>query len=155
MSKELVGRLATIGENVAQEGHWITPVAEALNGVAAEEAAWKPAPDERSIAEIVAHMAVWTNWCVRFLHGEDTEVNDWPPVTGNDAGEWERSKEALLSALRDFQTALRVVKPETLFDAPTPEVTPTDRFTGIGSILVHNAYHAGQITKLREAYRRR
>jgi uncharacterized damage-inducible protein DinB len=155
MSREVLERLVTIGENVAREGHWITPVAEALDGVMAEEATWKPAPDERSIAEIVAHMTVWTDWCVRFLHGEDTEVTDWPPVTDRDAEEWERSRTALLSALHDFQAALTALKPETLFDAPTPEVTSTDRFTGIGSILVHNAYHAGQITKLREAYRRR
>jgi uncharacterized damage-inducible protein DinB len=151
MNEEVVLRLINVGEHVAQAGHWVTPVAEALDGVTAAEAAWKPAPDERSIGEIVAHMTVWTLWCVRFLRGQDTEVTEWPPVSGTDDASWDADRDALLSALRDFQAALAALDPSTLFDAPTPAVTPTDRFTGISSILVHNAYHTGQIVKLREA----
>jgi hypothetical protein len=149
----LAQELAAVCENVAVEGDWITPLREALDGVDAKEAAWKPTPDARSLWEIVQHTTAWAEWGVRFLQGQDTDVTDWPPVaqTGNAA--WEQTLRTLHETLAAFRAQVAARTPEDLLERPTPEVTPSSRLRGIHSVLVHNAYHAGQITLRREQYR--
>lgn len=145
-----VDDLLTVHDHISTAGHWITPLREALDGVTAAEAAWKPAADERSIWEITLHVTGWTEWAAGFLRGQDTEVTDWPPVATGEAAAWEAARARLDAALEAFRAGIAARTPDDLFVAPTPAVTATSRFVGIQSILVHNAYHAGQITKLRE-----
>jgi hypothetical protein len=150
MNTILIDELLTCRDNVASADHWITPFAGALQGLRAADAAWKPSPDERSIWEIVHHVAAWLDWAVRWLGGTDTDVVDWPPVTDTGDDAWRDATarcEALLNALSE---KIRVIESDALFEAPTPDVTPTTRLRGIMSMIVHLAYHAGQITKIRE-----
>src|SRR5579863_9583679 len=99
----LTQALLTSCDNVATQGQWITSVCEAVNDVDAAEAAWKPAEEEHSIAEIVGHILAWTAWAVRFLGGQDTEVIDWPPVTTADPAEWDDLRRELTEALVAFR----------------------------------------------------
>jgi hypothetical protein len=147
---EFVAALATVNENIVSQDVWMTPLREILQGVDADEAAWQPAPGERSIWEIVLHVGAWTDWAVHFLQGTDTNVTDWPPI-GTES--WEATQQRLESALTAFGDGIAALSAESLFISPTPQVTPTSRLLGIASILVHNAYHAGQLSKLRERYR--
>ena len=146
---ELLAALTTMNRNIVDQEAWITPLREILLGLDAEEAAWKPSPDERSAWEIVLHILAWTDWVVHFLQGEDTEVTDWPLV-GTES--WEETRQRLEASLTAFGTVITSLTPEALFESPTPQVTQTSRLLGITSILVHNAYHAGQLTKLRLFY---
>jgi hypothetical protein len=152
---ETVLGLTRICDNIATSSEWITPVLEAISGVTAAEAAWKPAPDERSIWEITCHLLAWTDWAVHFLDSRDTDVTDWPPVVATEPGDWDAARRALADTLAAFRAKIAATRGDALFAAPTPEVTETSRFMGIASILVHNAYHAGQITKLHERYQAR
>lgn len=146
---KLLAALATMNQNIVSQDVWITPLREILASLDAEEAAWQPAPDERSIGEIVLHLGAWTDWAVHFLQGEDTEVTDWPPVG---AQSWLATRDQVEVSLTAFADGIAALTPESLFESPTPSVTQTTRLMGITSILVHNAYHAGQLTKLRERY---
>ena len=146
---ELLATLTTMHRNIVDQESWITPLREILTGLDAEEAAWKPGPDERSAWEIVLHIIAWTDWVVYFLQGEDTDVTDWPLV-GTES--WEETRKRLEASLTALSSGIAALTLEALFASPTPSVTPTTRLLGITSILVHNAYHAGQLTKLRLFY---
>lgn len=146
--------LVTMADNIATEAAWIMPLRVALEGVEATEAAWKPAPDESSLWEIVEHILAWTEWAVHFLQGQDSDVTDWPPVAITEERAWEAARRKLFVALDALRAQIASADPETLFLPLTPEVTQTTGFVGIASILVHNAYHAGQIAKLRAWYER-
>ena len=152
---ELSAALVEVFDHVHVVERWITPLAESLVGADAAEAAWKPGPDERSLWDIVLHVAAWTEWVVAFLDGRDTEVTDWPPLGRTDPAAWEADRQRLDAALAAFRERLAALTPEALAEPPTPAVTPTTRLMGAMSILVHNAYHAGQVTKLRAEYARR
>ena len=153
MNEQAIEGLLTVSDRVSTAGDWVTPLLDALDGVDAAEAAWKPAPEERSIWEIVHHVIAWADWATNFLRGKDTDVTDWPPVMDAGADAWQATRERLNTRLAAFREQIAAIDPNDLFGAPAPEVTPTNRFIAINSILVHNAYHAGQITKLRERWR--
>src|SRR5437667_119053 len=60
---------------------WVYPLADALAGVTAAEAAWRPGTDLRGIWDIVLHMAIWTeNIVERMRSGEDAHPAEgaWP-----------------------------------------------------------------------------
>lgn len=116
---------------------WITTLAAALDGVDAAEAAWQPEGVERSIAQITLHARAWTDWATAMLDGRgDTDVTNWPEPDA-----WEADRAATLASLDAYQRAV---------DA----LPDTERIGAVLSIAVHNAHHAGQIVKLREAYAR-
>lgn len=152
---EFVGAIPLLvdaSDRIALVGNWITSVQDALHSTAVEEAIWKPAHAERSIFEIVLHMTVWTDWAANFLRGHDTETVDWPLVTREDEDAWQDALNDLNRALLAFRTSIGALSPPDLLYAPVPEVTKTTNLAALLSILVHNAYHVGQITKLRERW---
>ena len=126
---------------------WVTPLEEALAGVTADEALWRPGPKGKGIWDIVLHMAVWTDNVVeRMRTGERARPAEgaWPPPPSEpDEDAWAAAQNRLrtsLSGLRDFISSS---PPEALLGGPY----------GLGDLLcrfVHNAYHIGQITKMRE-----
>ncbi len=140
------------------EDDWVFPLASALAGVTASEAAWKPDPadpDLRCIWQIVLHMTVWTENIVQRMaqrmRGEPPgkpPEGAWPPLPAalNEAA-WEETQRRLWDALAALRTHI--------------EATPTAAMLDCGSVgysqladllcrLIHNAYHIGQITILRE-----
>ena len=126
---------------------WVHPLAEALEGVTAAEAAWRPGPDLKGIWDIVLHMAVWTeNIIERMRAGTHVRPAEgaWPtlPAVPDDAA-WEAAQRRLWNALDALHAYI--------------ETEPLDALTvgeyGLGDLLcrfTHNAYHIGQITKMRE-----
>jgi uncharacterized damage-inducible protein DinB len=144
--------LVHASDRVAVAGNWITSVQEALKEVGAEEAAWQPGPAECSIFEIVLHMTVWTDWAANFLRGRDSETVEWPPVTRTDDAAWKEACNDLNHALTAFRVSIAALSSDDLNHAPVPEVTKTTNLSALLSILLHNAYHAGQITKLHERW---
>lgn len=125
---------------------WVNPLSEALQGVTAEEAAWRP-PDAMGIWDIVLHMAVWTeNIVERMRTGQKARPDEgaWPslPAVRHEAA-WERDKRRLWTALDALRAYLLSLPPEGLMAGPWGLADLLCRF-------IHNAYHIGQITKLRE-----
>ena len=51
------------------EGVWWTAWSRALEGLTAEQAAWKPAPDRHSIWQLVNHMAFWREYMANRAEG--------------------------------------------------------------------------------------
>ncbi len=132
---------------------WVCPVAEALDGVAAEEAAWKSSPEAMGIWEIVLHMAAWNeNMVERIEKGEIVSPPEghWPPLPDTlDEAIWVRAKERLNASLVSLRSAIETTPMTKLMERPTVHGTWLD---DVLCRLIHNAYHLGQIVKLREHY---
>src|SRR6266852_3329081 len=143
---------------------WVYPLADALAGVTAAEAVWRPGPSVKGIWDIVLHMAVWTeNIVERMRSGEDAHPAEgaWPPpppdhpsgpgthAVGDAAGgypdeaAWEAAQRRLWDALAALHASIETNSLDALAGSPY----------GLGDLFcrfIHNAYHIGQITKMRE-----
>jgi hypothetical protein len=126
---------------------WVYPLADALAGVTAEDAAWRPGTDVKGIWDIVLHMAVWTeNIVLRKRSGDPVrpEEGAWPPLPPvPDEAAWEAAQSRLWDALAALRAQIEGDPPAALRNGPYGLPDLLCRF-------IHNAYHIGQITKMRE-----
>jgi len=148
MDEEAVRRDVLIAfEYSYKHDDWVNPLAEALAGVTAAEAAWRPDPGVRGIWDIVLHMAVWTeNIVERMRSGEGIHPAEgaWPPPPAEpDETAWEAAQRRLWDGLSALQAYLETNSLAALTGSPYGLPDLLCRF-------IHNAYHIGQITKLRE-----
>jgi hypothetical protein len=130
---------------------WVYPLSEALDGVTFDQALWKPAPSSKCIWEIVLHMANWTENIVDRMHGDRQArpaEGPWPSMPDNrDADAWASARARLWKSLDTLRDEIGSTPMSTLLDRPWPDGTVLD---DLMCRFVHNAYHIGQITKLRE-----
>lgn len=124
-----------------EEG-WILPLLDAMNEVDSETAKWKPAPDVASIWEIVAHAIPYTQSRLCDFTGEaKPDEEDWPEISDTSPEAWAALQGRVRSVVGQFQAIMdgadgnKIASPERLMD-----------------IIVHDAFHAGQIVKLRQVY---
>lgn len=132
------------------EGLWAHSLLEAVEGLTAEQAAWKPRKKgARSIWEIVHHVAYWKDFLVQRLDGKTTPASDQESWVVEESGEkaWAQEvvrlknrQNALLKSLRagklDFDKRLAGAK------SPVGEM--------LFGVLAHDCYHTGQILTLRQ-----
>lgn len=132
--------------------NWVVPLSEVLDGETAEEAAWKPGPDMRSIGEIVLHLTVWVTDALRFLRGEQDaeghpEVN-WPALPSEwTEATWDDARQALFAELEALRAAIEMASPADLLER---QGRNRSLFVEVLCRLIHSAYHIGQIVLLRE-----
>ena len=126
---------------------WVNPLREALAGLTLDHVRWKAEPEAKSIFEIVLHLATWNeNIVERIRTGEPVGPADghWPePPAVQDSAAWDDAKMRLWESL-DLMRA-------TIDQAPMEKILGSHY--GLGDLFcrfIHNAYHIGQITKLRE-----
>ena|ERR1041385_297268 len=125
---------------------WVNPLDEALAGVTAEEAAWRPGPKGKGIWDIVLHLAVWNeNIVERMKTGEASRPAEgaWPePSPTRNEAAWQAAQQRLWDSLAALHAYI--------------ETNPLDSLKGhygLGDLFcrfIHNGYHIGQITKMRE-----
>jgi uncharacterized damage-inducible protein DinB len=129
-------------------GHAFVRPDRILSDLSDEAAHAVPVGAERSIAQLVAHMAHWQRHCLRRIESRG-EVpaqvgNDWPPVS---VGSWS-------AILEDFLGSLEAMRDIASSDDALGEQY-ADRTEDVGTVLadfaLHNAYHFGQIVSLRKA----
>lgn len=126
------------------EGLAANSLLDALEGLTAEQAAWKHSEaDLHSIWEIVNHIASWNDYAVRLLDGESTEkIEVWPKVEEVSEKSWVETVEDL----KNTHSALikRLHKAELDLDEAFPgSEVPTGKML-LGQ-LAHYCYHTGQI----------
>lgn len=146
-NQEVKSHILTALEYVYLHDDWVNPLAEALEGVSVEEALWRPGPNAKGIWEIVLHMSVWTeNIVERMRTGERVRPSDgaWPAFPElTDQSAWESAKARLWQSLEDLRQYIDSGPPEVVMSGPWGLADLLCRF-------IHNAYHIGQITKMRE-----
>lgn len=125
-------------------------LSELLADVTPEAALARPIPNAHTIAELVAHVAVWLEVPVRRLAGEvyePTPVEDWPPVA--DAAAWAAARARLDVAYRALLVTLGTLTDERLGETTPGEDSP--HYVLLHGGVQHTLYHAGQIALLLRA----
>jgi hypothetical protein len=133
--------------------NWITPFVKAIKGVPPEEAAFRPRPRVASIWEITAHAVPYTEALATLLSGGlPNKGKDWPEVDKNPES-WlelicraEKASEIVTKRLQE-------IKDDELCQPGRRRKRPI--WQSVCDIAVHDAYHAGQVMKLRQAYKAR
>ena len=135
------------------ENGWFVAVRNALEGVTAEQAAWKPAGSDNSIWETLTHLSYYNNAYLQRFKGIDFEYdvadNDETFKGGSSEAEWNGVLGKFDSVMREFRDLLKAAD-ESVFDqavASKPEVSWAELICDINA---HNAYHGGQILLLRK-----
>lgn len=133
---------------------WFVALRNALDGVTAEQAVWRPLGADNSIWEMVAHLSYYNNAYLQRFKGIDYEYD----VPDNDAtfrggeadeAEWQAEVEkfdALMNEWRELLTAAD----ESKFDEAVPQKGERKWGELLADINAHNAYHGGQILLLRK-----
>ena len=127
-------------------------VLDALEGLAAEDAARRPEGAPHSVFQILGHMVYWQDIALARIRGEphtaaDRAADGWPRAA-TPAGEkgWRRTVGELAAGLRAFE--------EHLVEAMDPAPPDPERAAlarrNVRMVMGHNAYHLGQIVILRQ-----
>ena len=132
------------------ENHWFVAVKNAVAGVTAEQAEWKPHGAQYSIRELLSHLNHDVNACLKRFQGIEYESR----VTSNDetfdlvGGTWEADLEQFETTMTQWRDLLESID-ESKLGEPMPPRNELARIE-IANMNSHNAYHGGQIVLLRK-----
>ena len=134
---------------------WVMPLEDALAGVRAQDAAWKPAPGVHSVWQIVLHITAWTDNIVQRMtqrmRGETLgkpPEGAWPPLPAAlDEAAWQDAQQRLWQELAALDAHIETMPLTASLDCGSVGYS---HFADLLCRFTHNAYHIGQITKLRE-----
>jgi uncharacterized damage-inducible protein DinB len=122
-------------------------VLEALSGLTAAQAAWKPAPECNSIWQIVDHLADSKVWQIDMLEKGRAASPVWTRPAGGEAA-WQASLARLNQVHLRLKAALGELREPGLFMIPVPEWKKT-QLELLLSMAAHEACHVGQIDYLK------
>jgi hypothetical protein len=122
-------------------------VREALAGITAEQALWKPAPDCNSIWQIVDHQSASNDWQREVLELGTADLAGWIQPAGGE-GEWRGSLARLGESHLRLLAAIGRLTDAQLQTVPDPADGRT-QWELLLSSAAHEAYHAGQIDYLK------
>ena len=130
---------------------WFVSLKTVLDGVTAEQAAWKPEGTDNSIWETLNHIIYWTE---RWLKRYRRELN-YPEDIDNDTtfhsdeSDWEKTLEKLDSVMLEWRKEFSAMSDEELAEHVNAEYKEPF-WKPLAHQNVHNAYHIGQILLLRK-----
>ncbi|PFH89321.1 DinB family protein [Bacillus sp. AFS088145] len=128
---------------------WFAPLKDAIEGITAEQAGWRPSGEAtKSIWENVNHLLYYKERIVANLEGREWTKNLDGDQTffftepSNDGNEWKKVVERLENTSFSLRQLLSNMTDEELM-RNTFEVKLMD-------LLLHDAYHTGQIIQIRK-----
>lgn len=136
------------------ENGWFVAVRNALEGVTAEQAAWKPDGSDNSIWESLSHITYYNNAYLQRFKGIDYKY----AVADNDETfrSGELSDTAWLAEVAKFDVVMTEWRglidaaDESKFDEIISAENSANWAELIANVNAHNAYHGGQILLLRK-----
>jgi uncharacterized damage-inducible protein DinB len=134
-----------------KKSHWFVSFEKAVAGLTPDQANWKKTDSENSIWEIISHLVFWNQ---RFLNRFKTIEN--PKMEGNNdttftylkGHEWERVLQQFNQVMTDWYETIEISENEK-FDQYSSEQSKETWLESLSSIILHNAYHIGQIVTIR------
>jgi len=120
---------------------------EALAGVSAAQALWKPAPTQNSIWQIVEHLTASKQWQIDMLEQGQAASPVWTEPEGDEAA-WQAAIDRLKDAHRRLKAALKRVPEDRLLEIPVSVKSTLLELT-LSSSSAHEAHHGGQIDYLK------
>lgn len=136
------------------ENGWFVAIANALEGVTAEQAAWKPDGTENSIRETLAHVSYYNNAYLQRFKGinykYDIASND-ETFRGGDVSEasWQAEIDRFEAIMKKWRELIATAD-EEFFRQPVSAENQSTWADLIANVNAHNAYHGGQIVLLRK-----
>lgn len=149
--KDLLKQFATCYD----ENGWFVAVRNVLDGVTAEQAAWKAEGTDNSIWESLAHLTYYNNAYLQRFKGEKYEYKKADNDATFEAPEepteedWKRDVDTFDSVMREFRSLIESASEEK-FDHPVSEKNQASWAELIMNINAHNAYHGGQMLLIRK-----
>jgi len=123
-------------------------VLEALAGLTASQAMWKPSPKSNSIWQIVDHLTASKEWQIEMIAKGEAPSPVWTQPSGDEAA-WQISVARLHEAHVRLKTVLEQLQDEDLLKPPSLELTQTLLELLLSSGSAHEAHHSGQIDYLK------
>lgn len=120
---------------------------DALEGLTAAQAAWKPSPERHSIWQIADHLIKSKEWERQMIEGQRPAPPPWGDPTGDDNA-WQATIQRLRDAQARLLQAIEHLTVDDLMKRPPTRL----KWSVVNLILnkgAHDAYHAGQIRYLR------
>ncbi|MGE7094169.1 DinB family protein [Lysinibacillus sp. NPDC048646] len=135
----------------ANDRSWYISFYEAVEGLSAEEAFWKPDDSSHSIAEIVQHLIYWNEtWQLWYKENQvnaDSQTNNKDTFLVKDADTFVELKEKLLKILLQWQ---ELIEEEQLLSIVNGYPVKAEWWAIISNAATHNAYHIGQLAYIRK-----
>lgn len=132
---------------------WFVAVRNALEGVTAEQANWKPEGSDNSIWETLAHLSYYNHAYLQRFKGIEYQYtladNDATFEAGSSEEDWQDAVRKFDSIMTEFRDLLNAAD-ESKFGQPVPTKSERRWSELIADINAHNAYHGGQILLLRK-----
>ncbi|WP_429842612.1 DinB family protein [Brevibacillus sp. FIR094] len=133
---------------------WYPPLKEALSGVSAAQASWRPVGEAaNTIWENVSHLLYYKERLLHRLLGTEfpgsAETNDDTFITSggpNDEDAWQATLLRTESVHRHIHERLSVLTDEDL----NQTATYTPIYQAVMSLVLHDAFHTGQIVQIRK-----
>jgi hypothetical protein len=123
-------------------------VLEALDGISAAQALWKPVPTQNSIWQIVEHLIASKQWQIDMLEQGQAATPVWTEPAGDEAA-WQGTIARLRDAHNRLNAVFGQVPEEELLKVPVPEWNRTLLELILSSGPAHEAHHGGQIDYLK------
>ena len=133
------------------ENNWFVSLKTVLDGVTAEQAAWKPAGADNSIWETVNHLIFWNERWLQRYRGELNAPQD-VENTGtfkSDETDWHVTLEKLWQVMDEWRAKLKTIAEKKL-ESPVNGQYRAPWRSPLAQQNIHNAYHIGQILLLRK-----
>ena len=131
---------------------WFVATKNAIKGVTAEQADWKPEGADNSIRELINHLNYYNNAYLERFKGNEYEYKVADNDETFDKGEapsWEAEAERFDAIMSEFRGLLSSVD-ESKFDQSVSATNPAKWSELVANINAHNAHHGGQIVLLRK-----
>ena len=122
-------------------------VLEALAGVSAKQALWKPAPTQNSIWQVVEHLTASKQWQIDMLEHGQAASPVWTEPSGDEAA-WQAAIDRLKDAHRRLKASLGRVPESQLLEIPAQEKSTLVELI-LSCAAAHEAHHGGQIDYLK------
>jgi uncharacterized damage-inducible protein DinB len=132
---------------------WFVSVKNAIAGVNAEQATWKPQGSDNSIWELLSHMNYYNNAYLQRFQGREFEYkirdNNETFVQSGSEDDWRAEVERFEQVTNGWRAEIEAAD-DAKFDEPAPPANEHSWSWLIASINAHTAHHSGQIVLLRK-----
>lgn len=130
-------------QNTSNRQDWFVPVSNAIEGLTAQQAMWKPSDSSHSVGQLAYHLLFWNKQILDKFYGRKPAAfdgNNNETFTAFTEASWASTVQQLNQVMHDWESAIRNsddAKLQAWYDT-------------IAHINTHNAYHTGQILYIRK-----
>jgi len=122
---------------------WFVPVSQAVDGLTAAQAMWKPSDSSHSVGQLAYHLWFWNQQSLDQFNGKKPapfDGNNTETFNNFTPDSWAATVKQLNQVMQDWVTAIQQADEKKL----------QAWYSTIAHMSIHNAYHTGQILYIRK-----